>query len=90
MADSGVEDLDPNLVGLGGRDLDLLDAELLARLPRDGGLALDNLVMADGDVSWGSFFSLPLHRTRGRAAAVSECEGRDPPCPRCQPLLFSW
>jgi hypothetical protein len=43
VADSGVEDLDTDLVGPGGRYLDLLDAELLAGLPGDGGLALDDL-----------------------------------------------
>jgi hypothetical protein len=43
VADTGVVDLDADLVGLGGSDLDVLDAEVLAGLPGDGGLAGDGL-----------------------------------------------
>lgn len=40
VADTGVVDLDAHLVGLGGSDLDVLDGEVLAGLPGDGGLSL--------------------------------------------------
>ena len=43
MADTGVKDLNTDLVGLGRRDLDILDGEVLASLPGDGGLAGDGL-----------------------------------------------
>lgn len=43
MADTGVVDLDPDLVGLGRRHLDVLVAELLAGAPGDGRLASDGL-----------------------------------------------
>lgn len=38
MADTGVVDLDADLVGPRRRDFDVLDAELLAGLPGNGGL----------------------------------------------------
>ena len=43
VADTGVVDLDPDLARLGRRDLDVLDAQLLAGLPGDGGFASDGL-----------------------------------------------
>jgi hypothetical protein len=43
VADTGVVDLDSELVGLGGCNLDILDAELLAGLPGDGRLTGDGL-----------------------------------------------
>lgn len=43
MTDSSVVDLDTNFVGLGRRNLNLFDAQGLASLPGDGGLALDGL-----------------------------------------------
>lgn len=43
MAHSRVVDLDTDLVGLGRRDLDVLEGEVLAGLPGDGGLAGDGL-----------------------------------------------
>jgi hypothetical protein len=44
MADTGVVNLDANLVGLGGSDLNVLNAKLLTGLPGDGGLAGDCLL----------------------------------------------
>lgn len=38
MADTGVVDLDTDLVGLWGCNLDVLDREFLASFPRNGGL----------------------------------------------------
>lgn len=38
VADTGVVDLDADLVGLWGSDLDVLDGEVLASLPGDGSL----------------------------------------------------
>lgn len=38
MADTGVVDLDADLVGLWGRNLDVFDGEVLASLPGDGSL----------------------------------------------------
>ena len=43
VAHSGVVDLNADLVRLGRRDLDILDAQLLAGLPGDGGLASNRL-----------------------------------------------
>ena len=43
MADSCVVNFNSNFVGLGGSDLDILDAEGLASLPGDGGLTCDGL-----------------------------------------------
>jgi hypothetical protein len=43
MADTGVVNLDSDLVGLGGSDLNVLDAQLLAGLPGHGSLAGDGL-----------------------------------------------
>jgi hypothetical protein len=43
MENASVVDLDSNLVSLGGSDLDVLDGQLLAGLPGDGGLAGDGL-----------------------------------------------
>lgn len=43
MADTSVVDLDADLVGLGRSNLDVLDAQRLAGLPGDGGLAGDGL-----------------------------------------------
>lgn len=43
VADTGVVDLDADLVGLGRGDLDILDGQLLTGLPGDGGLASDGL-----------------------------------------------
>ena len=40
---TGVQDLDPDLVGARGSDLDLLDLERLACAPADGGLARNGL-----------------------------------------------
>ena len=39
---TGVENPDADFVGLGRRDLDLLELEGLASTPADGGLALDD------------------------------------------------
>ena len=44
MADTSVVDLDSDLVGFGRGDLDILDAQVLAGLPGDGGLTGDCLV----------------------------------------------
>jgi hypothetical protein len=38
VADAGVVDLNADLVGLGGSDLDVLDGELLSGLPGNGSL----------------------------------------------------
>lgn len=38
VADTGVVDLDADLVGLGRSDLNVLNAEVLASFPRNGGL----------------------------------------------------
>lgn len=38
VADTGVVDLDADLVGFGSSDLDVLDAQVLASLPGDGSL----------------------------------------------------
>ena len=38
MADTGVVDLDADLVGLGGSNLNILDGEVLAGFPGNGGL----------------------------------------------------
>ena len=38
MADTGVIDLNADLVCLGGRDLDILNRQVLTGLPRDGRL----------------------------------------------------
>lgn len=38
VADAGVVDLDADLVGLGGSNLNVLDGEVLAGLPGDGSL----------------------------------------------------
>lgn len=43
MADTGVVDLDTDLVGLGRGDFDVLDAQGLTGLPGDGSLASDGL-----------------------------------------------
>jgi hypothetical protein len=43
VADSGVCDLDTDLVGAGGKDLDVLNGEGLSGLPGNGGLTFDNL-----------------------------------------------
>lgn len=43
MADAGVADLDADLMGLGRRHLDILNAELLAGAPGNGRLAGDGL-----------------------------------------------
>lgn len=43
MAYTGVVDFDPDLMGLGRGDLDILDAELLAGFPGDSCLAGDGL-----------------------------------------------
>ena len=43
MAESVVEDLDPDLVRLGRVDRDLLNRDGLASFPCDGSLASDNL-----------------------------------------------
>jgi len=43
MADTGVVDLNADLASLGGSNLNVLDAEVLACLPGDGGLAGDGL-----------------------------------------------
>lgn len=51
MADTGVVDLDTDLVGLGGSDLDVLDGQVLAGLPGDGGLAGDGLFSVDSSVT---------------------------------------
>lgn len=40
VADTGVVDLDANLVGLGGCDLDVFDGEGFTGAPSDGGLLL--------------------------------------------------
>jgi hypothetical protein len=40
MADTSVEDLDTDLMGLGRRDLDVFDGERLTGFPRDSGLAM--------------------------------------------------
>lgn len=47
VADTGVVDLDADFVGAGRKHLNVLDAQLLAGLPGDGGLASDRLL-----VSW--------------------------------------
>lgn len=46
VADTSVVNLDTDLVSLGRSDLDVLDAQLLASLPGDGGLAGDGLVVS--------------------------------------------
>lgn len=38
MADTSVVDLNADFVGLWGRNLDILDGEVFASLPRNGGL----------------------------------------------------
>lgn len=43
MADTGVVNLDADLVGSGRANLDILDAQRLAGFPGDGGLAGDGL-----------------------------------------------
>lgn len=43
VADTGVLDLNADLVGLGGSNLDILIAEWLASFPGDGSLASDGL-----------------------------------------------
>ena len=43
MADTSVMNLDADFVGLGRSNLDILDAQRLASLPGDGGLAGDGL-----------------------------------------------
>lgn len=43
VADASVVDFDPDLMGLGRGDLDILDAELLAGFPGDSCLACDGL-----------------------------------------------
>lgn len=43
VAHAGVVDFDAHLVSLGGRDLDILDAQSLSSLPGHGGLAGDCL-----------------------------------------------
>lgn len=43
MADTSVVNLDADLVGLGRSNLDVLDAQRLAGLPGDGGLAGNGL-----------------------------------------------
>lgn len=45
MADTGVIDLDADLMGLGHTDLDVLDAEVLASLPGNGGLSTLSVVL---------------------------------------------
>lgn len=52
MAESVVEDLDPDLVRLGRVDRDFLNRDGLASLPRDGSLASDNL-RHSVSVHWG-------------------------------------
>lgn len=46
VANTSVVDLDSDLVGLGGSNLNILNGERLAGLPGDGGLAGDGLAMA--------------------------------------------
>lgn len=46
VAHTGVVDLDTDLVRLWGCNLDVLNAQVLARLPGDGGLAGDGLLLA--------------------------------------------
>lgn len=52
MAHSRVVDLDADLVGLGRRDLDVLEGEGLAGLPGNGGLAGDGLRGARVALAW--------------------------------------
>lgn len=46
VANTGIVNLNADLVGLGGSDLDILNGQVLAGLPGDGGLAGDGLFMA--------------------------------------------
>lgn len=45
MTDTSVIDLNADLVGLGGSNLDILNGELLASFPRDGGLVVLSAVV---------------------------------------------
>lgn len=47
MADTSVVNLNTDFVGLRGCHLDLLNAQVLAGLPGDGGLALDGLFVTE-------------------------------------------
>lgn len=51
MADTGVVDLYPNLVGTRRKNLDILNAEVLASLPGHGGLAGDGLALGGRHLS---------------------------------------
>ena len=66
VADARVVDLDAHLVRLGRRHLDVLDGELLARLPRHGRLAGDGLFRPASAVA---FFRLGLLRGPARSYA---------------------
>jgi len=66
VADARVVDLDAHLVRLGRRHLDVLDGELLARLPRHGRLAGDGLFPPASAVT---LFRLGLLRGPARSYA---------------------
>jgi len=52
VTDTGVVDLDADLVGPGGSDFDVLEAEFLAGLPGDGSLAGDGLCRSNKSFPW--------------------------------------
>ena len=57
-------DLDPDFMCLGRRDLNVLDAQLLAGFPRHGGLASDSLVMTVGQhMNLSVLFDFAIART---------------------------
>lgn len=68
VAHAGRVDLDADLVGLGRRHLDVLDAQLLASLPGNGGLAGDSLCKSPLE---GAFRLDPLGRTATTPPSVS-------------------
>lgn len=68
MADTGIVDLDSDLVGLGRSNLDILDREVLAGLPGHGGLAGDGL----SRVPQSQLSSSPLFTVRGYGGARRE------------------
>jgi hypothetical protein len=52
VADTGVVDLNADLVGFWRSDLDVLDAEVLGGIPGHGGLASDGLALGGRHDSW--------------------------------------
>jgi hypothetical protein len=70
VANTSVVDLDTDLVGPGGEDLNVLDGKGLAGLPGDGGLASDGL-RHEVNLS-SSIAKVPSPSTRGGVLGIDE------------------